>query len=93
MANARDFLNKNGMFIILGLFLILFLRTCSITGEQSSMRKEIKNLDTSLRKEIKVEGLKASKRTLYDWNSVIRTVVRPDDLMNKYDQEINQLSK
>ena len=46
-----------------------------------------------MRKEIEIGGLKTSKRTLYDWNAVIRTTVRPDDRMNEYDQEIKKLEK
>ena len=40
---------------------------------------------------LQIEKLKSAKMTLYDWNAVVRTVVRPDDRMNWYDQEINRL--
>lgn len=40
-----------------------------------------------------IENLKTSKRVLYDWNSIVRTVVRPDDRMNHYDQEILRLEQ
>jgi hypothetical protein len=62
-------------------------------SEFDSLKTEIKVLKQELQKEIKVEGLKASKRTLYDWNTVIRTTERPDDIMNRYDNEIQQLTK
>jgi hypothetical protein len=42
---------------------------------------------------IQIEGLKSSKRVLYDWNSVVRTAVRPDDRMNQYDKDIQLLEK
>jgi hypothetical protein len=42
---------------------------------------------------IEIEGLKASKRTLYDWNAVVRTAVRPDDRMNEYDAQIEKIQK
>jgi len=42
---------------------------------------------------IEIEGLKTSSRTLYDWNSVIRTVNRPDDVMKSYSDKIEKLEK
>ena len=56
------------------------------------MNQRIDSVYTSdLKKMIEIEGLKASKRTLYDWNAVIRTTVRPDDRMNQYDSEIEKI--
>jgi len=46
-----------------------------------------------LDKRIEIEGLRTSKRILYDWNTVIRTVKRPDDIMNEYDKKIEKLLK
>lgn len=40
-----------------------------------------------------IEGLKTSKRTLYDWNAVIRTTIRPDDRMVEYDQQIQSIQE
>lgn len=42
---------------------------------------------------MEIEGLRTSKRTLYDWNTVVRTTVRPDDRMNEYDEQIKALEK
>lgn len=38
-----------------------------------------------------IQKLQTVKQVLYDWNSVVRTVVRPDDRMNYYDLEIKKL--
>lgn len=59
------------------------LQTCI---NQKPSTKQVQNL-------VKVEGLRSSKRTLYDWNAVVRTAVRPDDRMNEYDREITTLEK
>ena len=59
--------------------------------EVDSLRVEISNHPT--RTELSIEGLKTSKRTLYDWNAVVRTSVRPDDRMNQYDEEIKNLEQ
>ena len=42
--------------------------------------------------QMEMEGLKSSRRTLYDWNSVVRTVNRPDDLLNQYNNTIDSLT-
>lgn len=44
-------------------------------------------------KRMEIEGLRTSKRTLYDWNTVIRTTERPDDIMNSYDEQIKALEE
>jgi hypothetical protein len=93
MTQVTNFLNKWGMLVLIFIALMIWMKACGIASTQSATKKEIKALDSTLRKEIKIEGLKTSKRTLYDWNSVIRTVNRPDDLINEYDKQINQLSK
>lgn len=69
--------------------------------EVSELKSEIHSMDSTLTvnfytkeeldKRLEVEGLRTSKRTLYDWNAVIRTTVRPDDRMNEYDQQIKAL--
>lgn len=94
---------KQNIWVILLFFvLVIFLKQCSITREQNKISKDMKSIRTQMDslaskkdiiREIKIEGLKTSKRTLYDWNSVIRTTTRPDDRMNEYDQEIEVLEK
>jgi hypothetical protein len=95
-------IKQNLWAILLLLVLIIFLKQCSITREQNKISKEMKSIKTQIdslaSKEdilrgIKIEGLKTSKRTLYDWNAVIRTTTRPDDRMNEYDKEIEILEK
>lgn len=44
-------------------------------------------------KAYEIQGLKISKRILYDNNYIIRTSKRPDDRMNEYDQMIEKLSE
>jgi sensor domain CHASE-containing protein len=69
--------------------------------EITELKSEVHSLDSTLNvnfytkqeldKRMEIEGLKTSKRTLYDWNAVIRTTVRPDDRMNEYDKQIKAL--
>lgn len=91
MSKTQEFFSKNGLIIVSILLLLVLLQQCNISGNLKSTKKEIVNLDSSLRKEIKIDGLRTCKRVLFDQNSVVRTVKRPDDLMNEYDKEIKKL--
>lgn len=80
------------------LIFFIFIKSCGTSSEVNRLSKELKitnqkvdSITIKMRKEIEIGGLKSSKRTLYDWNSVVRTTVRPDDRMNQYDQEIKIL--
>ena len=42
---------------------------------------------------LELEGYKISNRNLYYNNAIIRTKVRPDDIMHKYNAEIERLTK
>jgi hypothetical protein len=85
--------------IVLGLLVIIFVQQCSTSSRVSKIEKQAKVMNTridsvytsDLKKMIEIEGLKASKRTLYDWNAVVRTAIRPDDRMNQYDAEIQKI--
>jgi hypothetical protein len=101
MQKIMKFIEKHGLIIIL---MLIILATCTenmskrmnekkLYRQLDSIKTEIKLTKQELKKEIKVEGLKTSKRTLYDWNTVIRTTNRPDDIMIRYDNEIDSLIK
>lgn len=85
--------------IVLALLVIIFVQQCSTSSRVSKIEKQAKVMNTridsvytsDLKKMIEIEGLRASKRTLYDWNAVVRTAVRPDDRMNQYDAEIEKI--
>lgn len=79
-----------------GLGFLLLLNTCTSCSTNKKVTKLEKRIDSlentvATKRDLEIEGLKASKRTLYDWNAVVRTAVRPDDRMNEYDREIQKL--
>lgn len=91
-------IKENYWAILLGMFFLLFLKQCGISRDQEKIVKELKTItlkmdSLSTKKDIEIQGLKTSKRILYDWNSVVRTAVRPDDRMNEYDREIEKIQK
>ena len=87
--------------IVLGLLFVIFIQQCSTSSRVSKIEKQSKIMNqridsvytSDLKKMIEIEGLKASKRTLYDWNAVVRSAVRPDDRMNEYDAQIEKIQK
>jgi hypothetical protein len=79
-----------------GLGFLLLLNTCTSCSTNKKVTKLEKRIDSlentvATKRDLEIEGLRASKRTLYDWNAVVRTAVRPDDRMNEYDREIQKL--
>ena len=87
------------------ILLMVILQTCNSCGTSSQLSKANRRLDAidstvstkpsraETERIIKVEGLRISKRNLYDQNAIVRTTIRPDDRMNEYDSEIDSLSR
>jgi hypothetical protein len=90
------------LVVILLMTTLSTCNSCSTSKKITRLKNEVDSLQTvvlqrptaeDVERLTKIEGLRSSKRTLYDWNAVVRTAVRPDDRMNEYDQEIKSLEK
>jgi hypothetical protein len=100
MEKINKILGKYGIIMLLVFSILTFFNTC---GTKSAIKTTNKRIDAveqrdSLNIEIQaiedeIISLETSKRTLYDWNKVVRTTERPDDLMNQYDNKIKELRK
>ena len=97
MKTITNFIQKYGIFVILGLFT---LSTCtnSMTKRQSekrvkneidSVRIEISKLKDELKKEMKIEGLKGEKRMIQSTDRKIMDLNRQIEI----DKELKQLDK
>lgn len=106
MKNILDLISKYAVFLLIGLTAMNGCNSCSHTKEASKLRREVDSLNVSLNtfknsvynKEqldlrMSVEGFEISKRMLYDQNAIVRTTVRPDDMMNEYDTKIKELQE
>ncbi len=104
MEKVEKFLGKYSVYLMLVFMILIFFNTC---GTKSAIKSNSKRLD-SLEQTIKIKdslaieigllekeinNLELSKNVLFDWNSVVRTAVRPDDRMNEYDFRIGKLRK
>ena len=83
------------------------MNTCGTKGKVKSLSKQVEKLELTVEKQdsiiantvsaerlqniVELDGLRVSKRNLYDQNVIIRTKVRPDDRMNEYDIEIKAI--
>lgn len=100
MEKINKILGKYGILTLLLFTILTFFNTCGTKGSIKVTNKRIDELERrdSINMEIQsiqdeIISLETSKRTLYDWNTVIRTTQRPDDLMNQYDSKVNELRK
>lgn len=102
----EKFLNTKTQVILLAVLTIFtVMNSCNscnqrkvmldLKNSQESMKLQIDSMATrgQIEKSLKIEGLKVSKRMLYDNNAIVRTAIRPDDRMNEYDAEIEKLEK
>lgn len=67
------------------------LNNIDSTMVNKASKEDVVKMNQQILLQMEIEGLKASKRTLYDENAVVRTSIRPDDRMNEYDQDIKKL--
>lgn len=103
----NSFLNKYVIYAIYVLTIMSIFggcNGCTLSRDNTRLMKHVDSLNVVVKNlteqtytkqeldtRMAIEGLETSKRTLYDWNSIVRTVVRPDDRMNEYDGQIKVL--
>jgi low affinity Fe/Cu permease len=90
MKSINAFLEKNFKFIVLGFFVILFLRTCN--SDTKSINKRLDNLtqevqilkDTVVTKtDLEIEGLRAEKRMIQATDRKMLDVQRQTQIDNE----------
>lgn len=97
MKTITNFIQKYGILVILGLFI---LSTCTnsmskrqsekrVKNEIDSVRIEVSKLKDELKKEMKIEGLKAEKRMIQASDRKIMDLTRQIEI----DKELKALDK
>jgi PBP1b-binding outer membrane lipoprotein LpoB len=96
MKAILNFLDKWGVRISTFLILIIFLKTCSTNGRIEKVQKnlevtnsEVDSLGIELRKEMRIEGLKAEKRMIQSTDRKMLDVQRQTEI----DKELSKLDK
>ena len=95
-----EFLKKWGILIITLFNVMIFFSTC---GTKSRIEKVEKKFNTvlyndSIQSEINAIDREillneTSREVVYNWNAIVRTTERPDDVMNNYNSKIKELEK
>ncbi len=102
MSNILTFLNKWGMVITIIFCMTIFFNTCGVKGNQEQLERKVKSLEQtisyqdSINKEInsierEISMYETAREITYTTNTIIRTVQRPDDVMNEYSNKIKAL--
>jgi hypothetical protein len=104
MKNTLKWLRDYGIVLLVFFLMINLVQNCN---QSKAISKNTKAIAVSTARVDSINGITAeefaimleiqriqtAKLVLYDWNTVVRTVVRPDDRMNEYDKEIAKLNK
>jgi hypothetical protein len=99
-----EFINKWGLTIITFLCVMTFFSTCGTKSKIDKLEKKINTLEStinyndSINKEMtnidrEILMYETSREVVYNWNAIVRTTERPDDVMNKYNSKITELQK
>ena len=99
-----EFINKWGLVIITFLCVMIFFSTCGTKSKIDKLEKKVTTLENtisfndSINKEMsnidrEILMYETSREVVYNWNAIVRTSERPDDVMNKYNSKISELQK
>jgi polyhydroxyalkanoate synthesis regulator phasin len=83
---------------------MIFFSTCGTKSKIDKLEKRVNNLENtinyndSINKEMsnidrEILLYETSREVVYNWNAIVRTTERPDDVMNKYNSKITELQK
>jgi DNA replication protein DnaD len=100
MEQINKFVTKYGMIILIIISLLNFFNSC---GTKSSIKQTNKRIDNVVKRdsinmeiqsiETEISTLKTAREVVYTNNAIVRTSVRPDDVMNQYSIKIDELQK
>ena len=104
MDSIQTFLSKWGIIILIVFSLLTFFNTCGVKGKVDRLDKKVVSLETkihyndSINTEIssveqEIANLEVAREVVYTTNAIVRTAIRPDDVMNTYSQKIKILQE
>lgn len=104
MNTIRDFLNKWGLIMLVIFTVLTFFNTCGVKTKLDSLNKKVQTLEKSINYndsinieinsiEREISNIEVAREVLYTNNAIVRTVQRPDDVMNAYNKKIKDLQE
>jgi len=104
MNKLKEFLENYMIHILCVLFLLITWNNCSQQSTNGKLVKQNKELvlqldsikryiptEEKLLLEYDKQMYEFLKLSLYDWNTVVRTTQRPDDIIKRYDDKIKEI--
>lgn len=107
MKKILEFLNKYGFLILVILGILVCFNTCGVSGTNERNGRRIDKLEKSIITTdsilslkissekmdilLQINALEIAREVVYTNNAIVRTSERPDDVINKYNKEIQQL--
>ena len=85
MGNIKSFIDSKFNYILLSILIIMMFKTCSLSSDVASMRKEIKKINSRIdsipnKNDLKIEGLKNEKRMIQSTDRRILDVNRENEI-------------
>lgn len=109
MKKLLEFLNNYGTLILVLLGLMILLNTCGMKNMEernfrklNQLEKNVQNIDSIMDLKIssekmdillKINAIEIAREVVYTNNTIVRTSVRPDDVINKYNIKIKELQE
>jgi uncharacterized protein YcfL len=88
MNKLEQFLQKNGLKVIILLLLLTYMKSCSVNSEVTKVKKQLVKLDSLANKrDLEIEGLKAEKRMIQATDRKMLDVQRQSEI----DAELKKL--
>jgi hypothetical protein len=88
MNKVEQFLQKNGIKVIIFLLVLTYMKSCGVDREVTKVKKQLTTLDSLANKrDLEIEGLKAEKRMIQATDRKMLDVQRQSEI----DAELKKL--
>jgi hypothetical protein len=88
MNKVEQFLQKNGLKVVIFLLILTYMKSCGVDREVTKIKKQLTTLDSlATKKDLEIEGLKAEKRMIQATDRKMLDVQRQSEI----DAELKKL--
>ena len=81
MNKVEQFLQKNGLKVVIFLLILTYMKSCGVDREVTKIKKQLTTLDSlATKKDLEIEGLKAEKRMIQATDRKMLDVQRQSEI-------------
>jgi hypothetical protein len=81
MNKVEQFLQKNGLKVVIFLLILTYMKSCGVDREVVKIKKQLTTLDSiATKKDLEIEGLKAEKRMIQATDRKMLDVQRQSEI-------------